>query len=103
MKDKEIEEIEKRKINKKRRFYTVMFVDVTVTWAYMGIPVGVACNWHSADCRGGWYGQSVICSWYSADCKANGDTLVVVVVVVGVVVVGGGGGWFSWAIVSNSL
>ena len=77
-------------MNKKRRFYTVMFVYVTVTWAYMGI---------SADCRGGWYGQSVICSWYSADCKANGDTLVVVVVVV----VGGGGGWFSWAIVSNSL
>ena len=72
-----------------------MFVYVTVTWAYMGIPY----NWHSADCRGGWYGQSVICNWYSADCKANGDTLVVVVVVVG----GGGGGWFSWAIVSNSL
>ena len=66
-------------MNKKRRFYTVMFVYVTVTWAYMGIPV--ACNWHSADC------------------KANGDTLVVVVLVV----VGGGGGWISWAIVSNSL
>ena len=74
-----------------------MFVYVTVTWAYMGIPV--ACNWHSAGCRGGWYGQSVIRNWHSADCKANGDTLVVVVVVV----VGGGGGWFSWAIVSNSL
>ena len=60
-------------MNKKRIFYTVMFVYVTVTWAYMGIPV--ACNWHSADCRGGWYGQSVIRNWHSADCKANGDTL----------------------------
>ena len=46
----------------------------------MGIPV--ACNWQSADCRGGWYGQSVIRNWHSVDCKANGDTLVVVVVAV---------------------